>query len=693
MEERKQAEHGVSEAEKVQQMGTSSGSQENLSKQSYSMPRLQLLLLGKQGVGKSATGNTILGKVMFKSECSQQMVTKMCQRESGIVRGKETVVVDTPDLFSPIESAEVKQCSIKQCLDLFASPLCVLILVIAIGHYTKEDEETMKGIQEVFGAEAWRRIIIVFTQKDDLGAALLQDYIKNKESLKALVQNVGGRYCVFNNKADEAERASQVSDLFREIKRLVELNPSSGCVDFRVEGSRFQDSMDEATHQEGDELCGSGERQLQTPGPEQVSGIPELRILLVGKRGVGKSTAGNIILQRHAFKTQFSEESVTQTFRSESRVWRGKKVLVIDAPDISSMKDAESELRKHIFPGPHVFLLVIPVGSFNRKDEMVVQSIKINFGDKYIKHMFILLTREEDLESPDQDIATFLRENARLNDLIQKCQERYSTFNNQAKVEEKRIQVDKLLQNVDNMVHQNGNVPCIFREKETISFILVGRSGTGKSATGNTILGKPVFPSQLRARPVTETCQSGRRTLDSQDVVVVDTPSITQISDGEKQSWSEKEVQFCYSLCEEGTKIFVLVVQLGRFTQEDTAAVEHLEAIFGEEVMKYAIVLFTRKEDLRDEKLEDYIKNTDNKDLKKIIKKCGWRVCAFSNRETDQSQETQVKELLQMANNLRNNCSGHGYSCTWEDILHRIKNALEKSNPKNMLRNLKDKLR
>lgn len=47
-----------------------------------------------------------------------------------------------------------------------------------------------------------------------------------------------------------------------------------------------------------------------------------------------------------------------------------------------------------------------------------------------------------------------------------------------------------------------------------------------------------------------------------------------------------------------------------------------LEVVFGEDVMKYIIVLFIRKEDLADEKFEEYFKNTDNKVFKKIIKKC-----------------------------------------------------------------------
>lgn len=49
--------------------------------------------------------------------------------------------------------------------------------------------------------------------------------------------------------------------------------------------------------------------------------------------------------------------------------------------------------------------------------------------------------------------------------------------------------------------------------------------------------------------------------------------------------------------------------------------------------MKYIIVLFIRKEDLVDEKFEEYFKNTDNKVFKKIIKKCEQRVCVFNNKE------------------------------------------------------------
>ena len=98
-----------------------------------------------------------------------------------------------------------------------------------------------------------------------------------------------------------------------------------------------------------------------------------------------------------------------------------------------------------------------------------------------------------------------------------------------------------------------------------------------------------------------------------------------------------------------------------------------VKALFGEAAMKYMIILFTRKEELEDQSLSDFLENVDV-NLQSLIKDCGECCCAISNsKNTDQAEnEAQMQELVELIENMVQNNHGTDFS----DVIY--KNTVER---------------
>ena len=572
-------------------------------------------------------GNFILGEIKFNTEEESDN----CLRVSGQSKDTNVLLVNTPDLLHPNISEDKLKKHVEHCVSLCDPGPHVFLLVLQPEDFTEDHKLKVCRILNLFGHRSFDHSLVLMSPRRGESSGSKANNVP-EQPLKDMKRMCRYRYLNQEN--------LELPELLTRLGQTVKENNGE--------------------HVNSDVSKGQDTGLIMPLKSESEHIKTALNLVLCGRRGEGKTSAVRAILCQ---TDRPSVSNSSECVKHQGEVC-GRQVSLVELPALygNPTEVVMAESFKSISlcdpEGVHAFILVLPLDSLTYEDKGELETIRNTFSSQVNEFTMILFTVESDLKSPD----VVLKENKDLQQLCQSCGGRYTVLN----IREKQ-QIPELFEDVKKMralksrhftkdMFTTAQIEKVVEKEKTngrlqaelqdvkkviegvnddnrssgcLRMVLIGKSDSSRSATGNAILGREHFKSSQES--VAKVCQEAAGQIDGQPVTAVDIPALFDMTLSDDDI--HQQINMCFSMLSPGPHVFLLVLKKGYCKQEETNTVELTKKYFGNKSEDFIIIIFTGGDDPDDQSF-----------VKQPIPDCRRRYQVFSNRAD--TSHTDVRELL-----------------------------------------------